>query len=361
MTCVRPFSEQDVPEVAALHRRVMRPDAHASNGWVQEYRNYFADVFLNDAVLRTGLASLVYVREQRIAGFLGIMPRLMRFHGRPLLAAVCSQFVVDPAERGQAGLQMLKRCFDGEQDLSISDEAGDGTRKIWQWSGGATALPYSMHWIRPLRPMQAALAVGHDRTWHAPFAPVLSPLARALDVIVTRRPGRFRPQPPRGSREALDEGALLGCVRDFASQCSIAPDYDARSMKWVLERARRRSDHGPIRALLVRDDAQAIGGWFIYHARRGGAGEVLQVAAGPRHRRQVVDHLLEDAWQQGVTVLSGRLEPSLAQELSENRCLLYRRGYWTLVHSKRPEVSNALQRGDAFFTRLEGEWCLRFP
>jgi hypothetical protein len=141
----------------------------------------------------------------------------------------------------------------------------------------------------------------------------------------------------------------------------LAPDYDARSMKWVLERARGRLDQGAVRAVLVRDDAQAVGGWFIYHARRGGAGEVLQVAAGPRHRRLVLDHLLEDAWEQGVTLLSGRLEPALAQELSENRCLLYRRGHWTLVHSKRPDVSNALQRGDAFFTRLEGEWCLRFP
>jgi hypothetical protein len=361
MAYVRPFSEQDVPEVAELHRRVLRANAPAFNGWVQDYRNYFADVFLNEAARRSGLASLVYQREDRIAGFLGIMPRLMRFHGRPLLAAVCSQFVVDPAERGQAGLQMLKRCFEGDQDLSITDEAGDGTRKIWQWSGGTTVLPYSIHWIRPLRPVQAALAAGNGRRSRARFARVLSPLARVLDAIVTRSAGRFRPARPRGSREALDDAALLACLKDSASRCSIAPDYDARSVTWALGRARRRVDHGPVRALLVRDDSQAVAGWFIYHARRGGAGEVLQVWAGPRHHRQVLDHLLDDAWQQGVTLLSGRLEPSLAQELSENRCLLYRRGYWTLVHSKRPEVSQALQCGDAFFTRLEGEWCLRFP
>jgi len=361
MAFVRPFGEQDVPEVAELHRRVLRANAPACNGWVQDYRNYFADVFLNDAARSSGLASLVYQREDRIAGFLGIMPRAMRFHGRPLLAAVCSQFVVDPAERGQAGLQMLKRCFEGDQDLSITDEAGDGTRKIWQWSGGATALPYSIHWIRPLRPTQAALAVGRERPWRAPLAPVLAPLARAVDAIVTRPSGRFRPTPPRGSREPLDGPALLACLSEFASACSIAPDYDARTVRWVLDRARRRVDYGPVRALLVRDDAQTVAGWFVYHARRGGAGEVLQVAAGPRHRRQVLDHLLDDAWQQGVALLSGRLEPTLAQELSENRCLLYRRGYWTLVHSKRPEIAQALQRGDAFFTRLEGEWCLRFP
>lgn len=140
----------------------------------------------------------------------------------------------------------------------------------------------------------------------------------------------------------------------------MGPAYDASSVRWVLERARRHVDHGDVRALVVRDDAQAITGWFVYYARRGRAGEVLQIGAEPRQHRQVIDHLLDDAWEQGVTLLSGRLEPAFAPQLSENGCLLYRRGYWTLAHSKRPEVCHALQRGDAFFTRLEGEWCLRF-
>src|SRR5687768_15328812 len=159
-TGIRGFCEEDIPQVADLHRRVMTVDAPASHGWVQEYRNYFREVFLNDAALDAGLPSLVYQREGRIAGFLGVMPRRMQLHGKPLLAAVCSQFVVDPAERGQVGLQMLKRCFAGKQDLSMTDEAADCTRKVWEWCGGVTALPYSLHWIRPLRPVQSALAVG---------------------------------------------------------------------------------------------------------------------------------------------------------------------------------------------------------
>jgi hypothetical protein len=355
--CIRRFCDQDVPEVAELHRRVMRPDAAAANGWMQEYRNYFSEVFLNDAALSDGLGSLVYLREGRLLGFLGVMPRRMRFQGRPLLAAVCSQFVVDPAERGTAGLQMLKRCFEGGQDLSITDEAANCTRKIWEWCGGATALPYSTHWIRPLRPVQTALTVG-DR---APLARVLAPLARTLDAIMTWPAGRFRPARPLGSRVEVDDRTLVECLMDFASRSSMAPAYDTQSVKWALERARRRVDCGALRALVVGDESQAVTGWFIYHARRGGPGEVLQIGAQPRHHRNVLDHLLDDAWQQGVTMLVGRLEPALAPELSENGCLLYRRGHWTLVHSKRPEVSQALQRGDAFFTRLEGEWCLRFP
>jgi len=356
-TGIRRFGEEDVPQVAELHRRVMRPHAPAANGWMQEYRNYFHDVFLSDAAINSGLSSLVFQREGRIAGFLGVMPRRMQFQGRPLLAAVCSQFVVDPAERGQAGLQMLKRCFAGDQDLSLTDEAADCTRKIWEWCGGATALPYSLHWIRPLRPAQAALTAGGTRAW---WAGMLSPFASAVDLIVTRRQGRLRPAAPPGSRVALEEAALLECVQRLVNRCAFGPAYDAQTLKWALARARRHADDGDVRALAVMDESQACVGWFIYHARRGGSGEVLQVGAEPRHHRVVLDHLLDDAWQQGVTMLSGRLEPALAPELSEHGCLLYRRGYWTLVHSKRPEVAHALQRGDAFFTRLEGEWCLQF-
>lgn len=348
-TGIRHFAEDDVAAVAELHRGVMRPGAAAAAGWIDDYRRYFHDVFLNDAVIDSGLSSLVYLREGRIAGFLGVMPRRMQFHGRPLLAAVCSQFVVDPAERGQAGLQMLKRCFAGPQDLSLTDEAAECTRRIWEWCGGVTALPYSMHWIRPLRPMQAAL----------PRA--LAPLARMIDAIVTASSSRFRPTTPPGSRTPLDAEGLTACLTTFVNPCSLGPAYDAQSVTWILERAHRRIEHGAVRAVAVSDESGQSIGWFIYQARAGEAGEVLQIGAHSRHRRRVLDHLLDDAWQQGVAMLSGRLEPAFAPELSENGYLLYRRGHWTLVHSKRPEVAHALQRGDAFFTRLEGEWCLRFP
>ncbi len=347
-TGIRRFDEQDIPGVADLHRRVMRPGTSAANGWMQSYRDYFGEVFLSDAARSAGLPSLVYQREGRIMGFLGVMPRRMQFRGTPLLAAVCSQFVVDPAERGQAGLQMLKRCFSGVQDLSITDEAADCTRKIWEWCGGVAALPYSLHWIRPLRAAQAALPR------------VLSPFARAVDAIATKATGRLRPATPLGSREALGPDTLLRCLTDVASRRAMGPAYDAASVRWVLERLHRQVDRGTVRALAVQDDSHAIIGWFIYHARRGGRGEVLQIAAAPRQHHCVFEHLMDDAWQQGVALVSGRFEPEFGPQLSEHGCLAYRRGYWTLAHTKRTEVAQALQCGDAFFTRLEGEWCLRF-
>src|SRR5688572_2593165 len=358
-TGIRRFDLDDVPEVAALHRRVMTPDAGGDGGWLSAYHDYFRDVFLNDAALNSGLSSLVYQREGRIRGFLGVMPRRMQYQGTPIVAAVCSQFVVDPAERGQAGLQMLKRCFTGDQDLSLTDEAADCTRKIWEWCGGVPALPYSMHWVRPLRPALAALTMTGDRS--RTMGRVLSPLARAVDAILTRPGGRFRPAPPSGSRSALDDATLLQCLNECAARWAIAPAYDAPTVSWALERSRARADRGAVLAMAVRDESDAVIGWFVYHANRDGISEVLQIVAQPRYQRNVIDYLLDDAWDQGVAILSGRLEPALAPQLSENCCLSYRRGYWTLVHSKRPELAHALQRGDAFFTRLEGEWCLRFP
>jgi hypothetical protein len=367
MGCIRNFCEQDIPEVAALHGRLMRTDTAVVSGFSRKsdpmgsYARYFGSVFLNDTNDR-GLSSLVYERDGRIRGFLGVAARRMRFRGDPILAAVCSQFVVDPAERGQVGLQMLKRCFDGPQDLSITDEAGDDTRRIWEWRGGATVLPYSIHWLRPLRPVQSALTLARQRKALAPWSRVLSPVARALDAIVTRSAGGpFRPAQPRGSREELDSTTLLACLGDVAGGRSIVPDYDERSLARIVERTRERMDGGRLRQFLVRDDAERVAGWFLYGAHAGGIGEVLQVAAKPPQARKVLDHLVDDAWQQGVVALSGRLDPDFAAELSEKSCFLYRRGHWTLVHSKRPDVSHALQRGDAFFTRLEGEWCLRFP
>ena len=369
MSCIRNFCEQDIPQVAALHGRLMRTDAAAAvaSGFsrksdpIDAYARYFAGVFLNDTN-DGGLSSLVYERDGRIGGFLGVVARRMRFRGEPIVAAVCSQFVVDPAERGQVGLQMLKRCFDGPQDLSITDEAGDDTRRIWEWRGGATVLPYSIHWVRPLRPVQGALTFARQRKVLAPFARVLSPVARALDAMVTSPAGSpFRPAQPRGSREELDPTTLLACLPDVTGGRSIVPDYDERSLTRIVARTRERITGGRLRQFLVRDESRRVVGWFVYGAHPWGIGEVLQAAAKPLQARKVLDHLVDDAWQQGVVALSGRFDPDFAAELSEKSCFLYRRGHWTLVHSKRPDVSHALQRGDAFFTRLEGEWCLRFP
>ena len=63
---------------------------------------------------------------------------------------------------------------------------------------------------------------------------------------------------------------------------------------------------------------------------------------------------------QGATALRGRLDPHHVQEYSDRHCWFRREGAWTLVHSRHDDVVSAIERGAAEFTRLDGEWWLRF-
>ena len=360
MTAVRPFLESDVPQVADLHRRIFRTEGIVSGGWQPAYRKYFSEVFLNTGLHAGPTTSLVYERAGVVRGFLGVMPRRMTFNGRPVVMAVCSQFVVDPAERGQAGLQMLRRCFDGPQDLSMTDEAGDNTRKIWEWCGGTAVLSYSSQWSRALRPAQAALAAILDRRpslghFTRPFRVV----ARMVDALASWVPP-FRLAAPTGSCEDLDDSTFLACAFDSACGHALGPSYDRRTAEWILERAGRRPDHGPLRKVAVRGPQGAVSGWFAYCISRCGVAEVLQVVARRDLARRILDHLCADAREHGATALCGRFEPALAAELSRAG-FVPRQRFWTLIHSRNSDLLSAIHRGDAFLTRLEGEWCLRFP
>jgi len=74
----------------------------------------------------------------------------------------------------------------------------------------------------------------------------------------------------------------------------------------------------------------------------------------------VLDCLFYDAWKQGTVALSGRLEPKFVREFSDRGCFFHHRGTWLLIQTKSPELIQAVHRGDAFLSRLEGEWCMRF-
>jgi hypothetical protein len=59
-------------------------------------------------------------------------------------------------------------------------------------------------------------------------------------------------------------------------------------------------------------------------------------------------------------VLKGRLDPAMAQAYSDRYCLFSRRGPWMLVHSRDPALSHLFHRGEALFSSLDGELCVRF-
>ncbi len=132
------------------------------------------------------------------------------------------------------------------------------------------------------------------------------------------------------------------------------------TLAWLLEQIGRKTRHGNVRSRAVFDSKRQPIGWYIYYLNAGGVSEVVQIAALDGSFDQVLRRLLADAWRHGAAAVRGRLEPRFVQQLSDRHCWLRREGSWTLVHSRHADVTAAIQQGDAFLSRLEGEWWMRF-
>jgi hypothetical protein len=356
---IRRFEEADIPEVAELHRKVFGTAPEASAELQDAYRRWLADVFLSRYPYGDELSSLVSFEGTRVTGFLGSVSRRMVWRGEHVLARISSQFIVDPASRGLAGVNLLRKFLAGPQDLSVADESNGDSRRLWTALGGATSLLHSMQWIYPIRPFRSALWAVKKRYRHAaPLAMIVSPFAALTDGLLARIGGNpFRPGVPGVVGEKLEIGSLLDCLREFASSRSLHAQYDIQSLEWLLDHA--AEENGAIRSVVVKSAANLPVGCYIYRLSRDGISEVLQLYAVERFEAPVLALLAHDAAGAGALALRGRCEPGFAGAIEALRWPCHW-GPWVLVQSRRPGLSESFQRGDAFFSRLDGEWCLRF-
>ena len=359
--CVRPFTEDDVPQVADLHRRVFKLGA-APAAEAETHRTYFRGTFLRGPWQNDECPSLVSVDGRgRIGGFVGVAIRAMMMNGRPLRMAVSSQFMVDATARSAVtAVRLVKAFLAGPQDLSLADEATDRARSLWESVGGSTARLFSLAWVRVLRPAAFAASRAGSQGTLALAARAAAPICRVADAALARLPGPFRLAPPPLVAEALDAASLRACINDAARGLTLRPCYDDRSAGAVLDAVSRKAGAGALRPMILRDDRGRCAGWFLYHATRDGVGEVVHVGARPDATASVLDHLFADARRHGVTALCGRLDPGLMGALSARHCVFRHRGEWVLVHARAKGAIEAVHRGDAFLSRLEGEWCLRY-
>jgi hypothetical protein len=362
MPQIRAFVEGDIPRVARLHTAVFKTSEHADAETLDAYHDYFTRVFLNSPFHDSTLPSLVYEDGDCILGFLGVVPRRMMMRGRHFQAAICSQFVVDPAARaGLVAMRLARTFLEGPQDLSISDEASDIVRKIWEGLGGMTALLRSLHWTRPLRPATLAVSTLQARPRLAPLAVSARPVAMMVDAMATRMPhSHFHHVKPEGSSaETLTERAVLDYISELETSGSLHVEYDAPTLRWLLEQARRRRAGGSLHAAVVKRHGSTIG-WYFYHLDRDRVANVLQFAAIRALAGDVLDHLFFQAIEHGAIAATGRLEPRYLQSLSDNYCLFHRRGPWVLLNSKRSDLVRSFETEDALFSRFDGEWCLGY-
>jgi hypothetical protein len=356
MPRVRPMLEEDVPAAVELFERVYPQHRWRSRAACAAY---FREILFAGPWRDPGLPSWVADDGGRLAGLYAVAPRRMRLGARALRVAVGCQFMVDAGpRRSLLALQLAQACLAGPQDLTLADGANDITRRMWRAVGGAVPLLYALHWTRPLRPARHALGLLERRG--AALARALRPLAAGADALAARLPpNRFLRAASRVECVPLEAADMLAALPGVLHGTALRPEYDAPGLAWLLGQARRKTRHGALHAQLVRADG-AVLGWFLYYARRGAPAEVLQLAARAGGFDAVLRHLLADAWRAGATAVHGRLDPRYAQELSQRHCWCRWDGTWTLAHARDPALAAALHAGDAFLSRLEGEWWMRF-
>jgi hypothetical protein len=361
MSHVRPFVEADIPQVARLHEQVFVPSGQSPRSGPDQYRAHFSRVFLDNPSREAGLPSLVYEEDDgRVVGFLGVVPRRMSMNGQRFYAALSSRFVVDPASRTAiVAVQLAKSFLEGPQDVSIADEATDVARSIWEGLGGTTALLHSIYWTRPLRPARLALSFLRNRASLVPLAMIADGPSRIVDALATRLPrSHLFQSPPRVFDDELRCETFLARLPEFAV-ASLRVEYDEGTLRWLLELAAHRKHVGNLQKVVIRNN-EAVVGWYLYLLDRSGVADVLQIAGKPSSIHEVLDHLFYQTWRQGATAVTGRLEPRFLQAFSDKYCLFHRRGPWVLVKARRPEILQAFQSGDTFFSRFDGEWCSGF-
>jgi hypothetical protein len=357
---LRILAESDIPAVVALFARV-----HPEHRWssTTECGAYFRATLFDNPWCDPEVPSWVAEDGDRITGLYAVLPRRMLWRGRPIRVAVGCQFMVDPDRRHSlTALQMAQACIAGAQDLTLTDVASDQARRMWTSVGGTAALLCSLHWTRPLRPARYALALAQERTvLPRSVAQAARPVAAVVDALVARvHPNRFHDAGDDVADEALDAATMLADLPAVIDGSALRPLYDAGSLGWLLDQVSRKTCYGKLHARVVRDHKSRIIGWYLCYVRAGAASEVIQIAARRDAYDRVLRRLLVDAWRLGATAVRGRVDPRFAKELSDRHCWCRWDGAWTLAHSRDPAIVAAIQQGDAFFSRLEGEWWLRF-
>jgi hypothetical protein len=324
--------------------------------------SYFRAIFFDNPWYDDDMPSLVYRDGSgKILGCLGIMPRRMSLNGRPLRVAVTHTFMADPEGRSSlAALELLQRFWTGGHDLALA-QGNEASRRLWEAAGGPTSLLNSLRWTRLLRPARYVQSLLDGRELPGPLRFVLAPAVRLVDAMLARAPGgRFRQSVPAVAGEDLDPASVLACLPEVAGSRSLRPDYDTRSLGWLFEILARRRARGVFHKIAVRGVRRQLLGWYLLYLRPGDVGEVVQIGARPDTIRDVLDHLFHHAWHHGATAVSGQLDPPFMQALSDAYCVFHRDASWVLIDSKHPEVLDVILRGDAFLTRLEGEWWIGF-
>jgi hypothetical protein len=358
---VRPFVEADIPQVVDLYWRLMRQRQGPAP---QELRPLFHKLYFENPWVDSAYPSLIYEgKSGDVAGFLGIIARKMSLCAEPVRVAFGGNFIVNPGSRSNlAGPRLLGTYLGGKYDAWQTDSANDVSRALLERLGFRTIPALNLHWIRPLKPSHYAvyaLTRGVSPAMASTLKIASKPFCSLADSLAARvKPSPFLQKEPRLRGSELDVETLLQCLTNFRDGYLFWAEYDVNSLKWLLSFMDRGTVRGRLRKIGISDESGKIVGWYMYYVKPGSVGEVVQVGGDKKYTKDVLDHLFYDAWEQGVIGLHGVVDRRRMADFSDRGCIFTCRGGWNVAFSRNPKLLDVFESGEAFLTRLDGEWCL---
>ena len=254
---IRPFVSADVPQIVDLYRRVFHHGHQYSSARLSVR---FSRVLLENPWYDPSISSVVYERDGKVCGFLGLVVRPMLLGSEVIRVATSNHFMVDAsARRWMAGLELMRHLFAGPQDLTIA-EAGDDSRKLWEALGGRTSFARSLFWTRVLRPAQYALYQLRKRGMRPDLSWALRLPCGVFDALAFRMLQSPLYQPPKNPGEEASEQALVGCLSQVKKRNALSPLYDEYSLKWLLAILSEKKLLGTLRKVIVRGSQREIVG-----------------------------------------------------------------------------------------------------
>jgi hypothetical protein len=359
---IRPLEQEDIPAVARLYQVVMRGGSDEPPAFLEPF---FERTLLDQPWADSTIPSLVYVEEGEIVGFIGSNVRRMRFDGRPVTMACSAHQIAHPRVRKRAvGALLMRKYMSGPQDLTITDGATEPVRRMWEGLGGRTVHACCFSYDYAFRPWRLVLGRMAERFGAHRVEPAVAPLAAGL-VRATAAvwPGLRRAAPPATDVEPLTPQLLLELLPAIDKTVRLRVDYDLSYLGWLFQELDREQptlwERGVRRGKLWAEAVHRGGrpvGWYVCQLRAGLPCRVLQIAAASTETDFVLTQLLHRASARGATGVYGRVEPRLVGPLSVSRSFLRFSEGRMLVSARDPELVNAVVRGDALLTRLDGEW-----
>ena len=353
MNQLRPFAPRDIPEVVALKRLVFSKSAQQTEAALSRY---YRLVFFENPWRDERYPSFVQEDSNgAIVGFCGAIPRPMLLGAERLTAVTATDLMVAPEARGSlVGLKMLRRLFDGPQDLTFSDRSNEAGRILFEGLGGSAALWYSLYWSVSLD----GSALSFDTTFGGGTPNLVVRAIRLASRLLDRVTRGSITQDRIPTRdEPLTAETVITLMRRLAAKNLLVPEYDDRSFAWLMQRLAEARRFKRVLSAHVAQDAESVG-FFIYGIRPDNEVDVVQLAALPGREGVMFDHLTRHALDNGGKILHGRLDRRFARLISERRLPFTLAQPWAVVQSDRPDVTAQLLNGNAVLSRLDSEWWI---